>query len=849
MLNYKFAMALAIAVVMAALYGCSGSSDSVRKERDEALARAAAAEAAQAAAEAAQMAAQAAQAAAEANAADAAAAQMVAEAAQAAAEMAQADAEAAQAAAEAAQMAAEGERDAAVAAREMALHAQGVAEGARAAAEMAQADAEAAQAAAEAAQMAAEAAQAMEAEARAAAEMAQADAEAAQAAAEMAQADAEAAQATAEAAQMAAEAAQAAAEADAAEKTAAAEAAMAAQMAAETAQAEAEAARDAAVAAQMAAEAAQMTAEAERDDAVERANMATGDAADAVAARDAALAAQATAEAAQMAAEAAQMAAEAAQMAAEAAQMTAESERDAAVAARDMALQDLGAANAALEKANMDLATANANLQQANMDLATANAEIESLKDQLAEKTADEQAKESSAMAQALLARVMITEAADGTLTEGQTEVGAAAVNGVELATAPTVEASRTDGDVTVLVNATDNSDGERESTYKDSAAMTADTPAIAGWSHTVVVDNNRTTTTTNDDEAVTIYTNIGDKIDRALLVVENAAVNNNVRDNFFGLDVADADNGAADFKKNARTTNWPSAPADTTQTNSVVLGALQTIGGTTTQRLEFSGTWMGVPGTFICPTCTDTAGRITVTASTDSDGDEAVSVTVPSGATWVFQPDDPKVTVKVDDDDYLYFGWWKQVSKDTAGDFTIGFRTLAGGTPVFPAANLTAVEGEATYEGAAAGKYAMESGSRLSPTYEAGIFTATASLTADFGSDTEQLDLSGTITNFRNAAGQSMDWTVELGELSHDGSAASLATDLTSARTDNEGEAVWKIGSFSSGAGAWDATFYGNSRSDGQPGSVSGRFNASFDDANAHIAGAYGAENVSADD
>ena len=66
-MNYKIAMALAAALVMAALYGCSSSNDGLRKERDEALARAEAAEAAQAAAEAARDAALAAQAAAEAE--------------------------------------------------------------------------------------------------------------------------------------------------------------------------------------------------------------------------------------------------------------------------------------------------------------------------------------------------------------------------------------------------------------------------------------------------------------------------------------------------------------------------------------------------------------------------------------------------------------------------------------------------------------------------------------------------------------------------------------------------------------------------------------------------------------
>ena len=48
-----------------------------------------------------------------------------------------------------------------------------------------------------------------------------------------------------------------------------------------------------------------------------------------------------------------------------------------------------------------------------------------------------------------------------------------------------------------------------------------------------------------------------------------------------------------------ADTDMFPSAPA--TGSTTVVLGSLVTRPGTIRARLEFPGTWRGVPGTFIC--------------------------------------------------------------------------------------------------------------------------------------------------------------------------------------------------------------------------------------------------------
>ena len=60
----------------------------------------------------------------------------------------------------------------------------------------------------------------------------------------------------------------------------------------------------------------------------------------------------------------------------------------------------------------------------------------------------------------------------------------------------------------------------------------------------------------------------------------------------------------------------------------------------------------------------------------------------------WVFQPDDKAATADVDDEDYLYFGWWKNEPAEETGDpaaFAYGFRTFASGSQPFTATGCDA--------------------------------------------------------------------------------------------------------------------------------------------------------------
>ena len=409
-----------------------------------------------------------------------------------------------------------------------------------------------------------------------------------------------------------------------------------------------------------------------------------------------------------------------------------------------------------------------------------------------------------------------------------------------------TLTATNTVADgVAVLVNA--NTEGE--SAFEEATDRAA--PAINGWNGMLLANE-------ADDEASTEYVAVYTDIDlpgpKSLLLDEGVTDTETtiffeVTDDPDGTGPQDADDADEAFVMLADTDMFPSAPA--TGSTTVVLGSLVTQPGTNTQRLEFSGTWRGVPGTFICSTgvCTAAGNGISLSAMLDSKGKEVLTAMF-GGRTWVFQPTDADATVDVPDEDYLYFGWWKNepAEAEDNGTFDYGFRTFAGGTQAFTADNgaMEGVVGKATYRGAATGKYALEKGSRLAPEYEADAFTATAVLKASFGTDGEPGTIDGSITDFVNAnpEGQSLaDWEVELNPITLGANSPSFAS------TGDEDNAVADIDGTKSDTGVWSGEFFGNGREDGQPGSVAGRFSATFDAANTHLAGSYGAQNVSPDE
>ena len=133
------------------------------------------------------------------------------------------------------------------------------------------------------------------------------------------------------------------------------------------------------------------------------------------------------------------------------------------------------------------------------------------------------------------------------------------------------------------------------------------------------------------------------------------------------------------------------------------------------------------------------------------------------TGGIWTFTPDSDlvdEIMVDLPDADHLYFGWWLKEPDDAEG--TYAFRTFSGGTVPFSVGNKFTsgnndeLHGTASYEGRAAGQYVTKdfSGGVLSGG-RAGVFTATASLTANFGGNdiavNDQFNIRGSVSEFRD--------------------------------------------------------------------------------------------------
>ena len=254
-------------------------------------------------------------------------------------------------------------------------------------------------------------------------------------------------------------------------------------------------------------------------------------------------------------------------------------------------------------------------------------------------------------------------------------------------------------------------------------------------------------------------------------------------------------------------------------------------------EDLSILGTFHGVAGTYECttPPCT---------VSTANDG----MISSP-GDTWTFTPDSDlagEIMIDLLDADHLYFGWWLKEPADAEG--TYAFRTFSGGTDPFTAGDkftsghTDGLLGTASYQGRAAGQYVTKdfTGGVLSGG-TAGVFTATALLTANFGGDdiavNDQFNIRGSVTEFMDVgSGRSLEgWSVTLNKIDLAAGSASFggaAGDTTTAT----------LGGVS-GTGTWEGAFFGNARADGKPGSVAGVFDAHLPAA--HVSGGFGAINT----
>ena len=249
---------------------------------------------------------------------------------------------------------------------------------------------------------------------------------------------------------------------------------------------------------------------------------------------------------------------------------------------------------------------------------------------------------------------------------------------------------------------------------------------------------------------------------------------------------------------------------------------------GTNLQRVVISGSYHGVSGTYYCTPATSSTCAVQVAAEGftlggTADADNAFTA---AGGTWTFKPGSPTAKVmSVPDAIYASYGWWIHKSEDDSAYTASAFADVKGDVPA--AAALDTLQGTGTYMGGAAGKYALSSST--GGTNDAGHFTASATLNADFSDNT----ITGTINSFMGADGMSRDWSVELKE-------AAIAATGGISRADAD-DTVWTIdGTAASASGEWSGTLYDNG-DDGVPKVTTGTFYSQYG-TDGRIVGGFGA-------
>ena len=246
-------------------------------------------------------------------------------------------------------------------------------------------------------------------------------------------------------------------------------------------------------------------------------------------------------------------------------------------------------------------------------------------------------------------------------------------------------------------------------------------------------------------------------------------------------------------------------------------------------KAMSFKGTFHGASGTYEC-----TSGDCMITAKAPSTT-QGPSYTAGTSDTWTFTPDTKNNPEIVEQDaDHLHFGWWVNDPKEAGagGEYLYDAQVFAGGSAMFPAANIPALTGEATYEGPAAGLFAIKADEKNNIAAAHGEFMATATLTADFGvaGNTDEM-VSGKIGTFVRSDGVTNDWALTLGKTAiPNTTAASGNGDIT------DGASV---------IGKWNYGLYGSGAKSANPTGIAGAFNATItgeDKSVAAVAGAFGA-------
>ena len=284
----------------------------------------------------------------------------------------------------------------------------------------------------------------------------------------------------------------------------------------------------------------------------------------------------------------------------------------------------------------------------------------------------------------------------------------------------------------------------------------------------------------------------------------------------------------------------------------------------------SFTGAYGSIFGTF---TCADDATNCGTVETDDTGiGGERLLLTTLDSLDWTFVSDDYVESESTQDEDYMFFGYWLQSPQNPSAPMPqYMFAAFHGGGSKFSVVNALSTNGEdegltATYEGGAAGRYVTrkqrtkdDAFDPQSPGYH-GRFTATATLTADFGThpdfeadeDTDRQDtrnmIQGTITDFRDGATTDpLGFEVTLGLTSIGDGDFSGTTTATFSDTETS------TGS-TTGTGTWSGQFYGPAAAEATddmpaedastklPSGVAGLFDASSAISRAKVIGAFAA-------
>ena len=163
-------------------------------------------------------------------------------------------------------------------------------------------------------------------------------------------------------------------------------------------------------------------------------------------------------------------------------------------------------------------------------------------------------------------------------------------------------------------------------------------------------------------------------------------------------------------------------------------------------------GSFQGADGTFKCSggSCADIPTR-------KSDGKLSAEARGDIAGEWIFEPTAEDAMVKLQDSNYLMFGYW--LSKDKTGpkQFQVWYGGGGNKSVVGTTEAVAALDEKVTYNGAAAGKYVTKDD--VDNTATAGYFTATAVLTADFSVLAgDPGKLTGTISDFKEGDSAPLD-------------------------------------------------------------------------------------------